>query len=148
MDLKQALIDSFTEIMPMFGITPVYDTEEVMERHEAAAQITVLIGLTVGIKGNIVLSLDKSTSLNIVSAMMGGMEVNEFDSMAKSALGELVNMVLGSAIQKLSSSILIDMSPPTLITGKRVSLMISRVKSCKLKFVAGENAYYISFSIE
>lgn len=148
MELKQVLINSFIETMSMFGISVSYESETEIECLESASQVNVLIGLTVGAKGNIVMGLDEPLAYKLASAMMGGMEVNEINPMVKSALGELLNIVLGSALQKLGPSSLIDISPPTLVTGKRLSLMISRVKAYRLDFAMDDEKYHISYAIE
>lgn len=47
-----------------------------------------------------------------------GMPVSEFDDMARSAISELGNMVMGNAATILSNNnVMIDITPPTIITG-------------------------------
>jgi chemotaxis protein CheX len=66
--------------------------------------------------------------------MMGGMKVGELDFMAKSALGELANMTIGSAIMKLRWDKTINLSPPTVIIGEAMNLTLSGNYSVKLMF--------------
>lgn len=88
-----------------------------------ACGVTALIGITGKIKGSAVISLDEKTVCNIVSIMMGGMEITEVDELAKSAIGEFANMLIGNAATLFSSkSIIIDITPPTIISGSNVSL--------------------------
>jgi len=148
MELKQALVESFVETLAMFGKSAIFQSEMEIEHLESASQVNVLIGLTMGAHGNVVLGLDETVALKLASAMMGGAEVAEIDSIVQSALGELLNMVLGSALQKIGPSNLIDISPPTLVTGSRITLMISRVRSYKLLFTMDDETYHISFSVE
>lgn len=148
MELKKVLIDSSMEVLPMFGIMPEFIEESEEPTLESANQFNVLIGLSNGLKGNIVMGISTQTALSIASAMMGGMEIAEIDLMVKSALGELANMLVGTALRKLGSEILIDFSPPTVVTGNRVFLMISRVKSYKLTFGLNNEKYHITFCIE
>ena len=148
MELKQALVESFVETLTMFGKSAIFESEMEIEHLESASQVNVLIGLTIGAHGNVVLGLDETVALKLASAMMGGMEVIEIDSIAQSALGELLNMILGSALQKMGPSNLIDITPPTLVTGRRINLMISRVKSYKLLFAMDDETYHISYSVE
>lgn len=134
MDIKKAIIEAAVETAQMFGLDILFN-EELEESHQFfGEQVNVLIGLADGIKGNIIMGFRKSTALNIVSAMMGGMDIKEFDFMAKSALGELANMTLGSALMKLKSDKVINLSPPTVAVGEDVALMVSGNNSTKFIF--------------
>lgn len=148
MDIKKALIDGFNEVLYQFGMNPLYVGETEEEKLASAQPVNVLIGLSVGIRGNIVLSLNQVTALKIVSAMMGGTVTGRLDDIAKSALAEFTNMVLGSAIAKLNSATKVDYSPPTVVIGKKLFLMISRLKAYKLSFELDEYLYDLSFCIE
>jgi len=89
-------------------------------------EISILIGITGDLKGRAVLSMNRSIGLKIVSSMMGGMEVKEFDEISKSALSEVGNMVMGNAATNLSSQeIKVDITPPTLMIGESFSIHTS-----------------------
>lgn len=89
----------------------------------SANNIIILIGITGDIKGQAILSLDKSMALNVVSKMMGGMEVKELDAISKSALSELGNMILGnSATLLFNAGVKVDITPPTLMIGDNLSV--------------------------
>lgn len=148
MDLKLSVTNSVDEIFPMFGLTAEFQGEIEEAQLSSANPVNVLIGLSGGIKGSIVIGLKRPTALKIVSSMMGGMEVNSLDSIAKSALGEAANMIVGSTVAKLQASNVITSSPPTLVTGERVFLVISRVKSRKLSFRMNDDMFNISYCIE
>lgn len=148
MDIKKALIDAIGEVLYQFGMNPLYIGESEEEKLASAHPVNILIGLSVGIRGNIVLGLTEVTALKIVSAMMGGTAANGLDDISKSALAEFTNMVLGSAIAKLNSSVKVDYSPPTVVVGKKLFLMISRLKAYKLTFELDEYLYDLSFCIE
>jgi chemotaxis protein CheX len=147
MDIKKALIDAIGEVLYQFGMNPLYVGETEEENLSSARPVNILIGLSVGMRGNIVLGLTQMTALKIVSAMMGG-AVSVLDDIAKSALAEFTNMVLGSATAKLNSSVKVDYSPPTVVVGKKLFLMISRLKAYKLSFELDEYLYDLSFCIE
>lgn len=148
MDIKKALIDGINEVLYQFGMNPLYVGETEEEKLSSAQPVNILIGLSAGMRGNVVLGLNQPTALKIVSAMMGGAAVNTLDDIAKSALSEFINMVLGSAIAKLNSITKVDYSPPTVVVGKKLFLMISRLKSYKLTFELDEYLYDLSFCIE
>ncbi len=146
--LKDVFVDAVNELLPMFGL----ESEFLCEMPESALlskePVNILLGLTCGLKGSIVLQLTKDASFKIVSAMMGGMEITELDMVAKSALGEFTNMLGGTALGKLNSEVFIDISPPTLAVGENIFLSISRVPAKKICFKFGDTEFNISYCIE
>ncbi len=82
------------------------------------SEVSVNVGITGDLKGQFVISLDKNTIKYIASQMMGGMEISDVE-MAKSAIGELSNMIMGTAGTKLSQlDKIIDITPPMILEGK------------------------------
>ncbi|OPJ57025.1 chemotaxis protein CheX [Alkalithermobacter paradoxus] len=80
--------------------------------------ISVNIGITGDLKGQLVIALGKNTIKYLAGQMMGGMEINDIE-MAKSAMGELGNMIMGTAATKLSQmQTIIDITPPMILEGK------------------------------
>lgn len=64
----------------------------------------------------------------IASLMMGGMPIPTLDEMAKSAVAELCNMILGNAGIFLSQiGTKIDVTPPTTLTGEKIKLSMNDV---------------------
>jgi len=91
----------------------------------ASDTVVVLIGLTGMARGNATLSLSANAACHIASVMMGGMPVPELDEIAKSAIGELCNMILGTSAMLLSrNGVIIDLTPPTVLTGENIQLSI------------------------
>jgi len=89
--------------------------------------VCVILGVVGQVHGQIIYGFDEGTAKNIVSKMMMGAEVLELDEMARSALGELGNMVTGKASIALESlGVKIDISPPTMVMAK--NLQISSIK--------------------
>lgn len=69
-------------------------------------------------KGDVVFGFPENVALKIVSGMMGGSVVTEFDEMSQSAISELGNMISGNASTILSNEgIVVDITPPTFIQG-------------------------------
>lgn len=74
------------------------------------------IGIIGQMKGNIVFGFPEGVALKIVSGMMGGFVVTEFDEMSQSAISELGNMISGNASSILyNEGIMIDITPPKII---------------------------------
>ncbi len=132
----------------MFGLVPEYQGDVVEPLLSSASEVNIIIGMSGGLRGNIVIGLDRIPALKVVSAMMGGMEISALDSMTKSALSELVNMLVGSALGKLSALTPTEISPPTLVTGYGVLLLISRLQSHRLIFDLGPAQLGIAYCLE
>lgn len=89
--------------------------------------VVVLIGLTGNIFGSVTINLSQKTACKIASIMMGGMPVLSLDEIAKSAIAELSNMILGNAGILLSKiNINIDVTPPAILTGDNIQLSIHK----------------------
>ena len=148
MDTSKAFIDAVGCTFPMFQLTPTFQGEAEEKVLASANQINTFISFTDGLKGTVVAGFTKATALKLVSAMMGGMEVTEFDEIAESAIAELMNMLVGSALNNLGSKVILDISPPTVANGDRMFLMLSRVKSIKLLFKLDNETFSVSYAIE
>ena len=87
--------------------------------------LVVLIGITGDIQGSVTISLNQDLACHVASLMMGGVAVPALDEMAKSAIAELCNMILGNAGILLSNiGLSINMTPPTTLTGENMQLSI------------------------
>ncbi|ERI95393.1 putative CheY-P phosphatase cheX [Clostridiales bacterium oral taxon 876 str. F0540] len=146
MDIKSAIVEAMIEISQMFGLNISFKGETTEGHQFTGEQVNVLIGLTDGIKGNVIMGFKKDTASSIVSAMMGGMEVKEFDFMAKSAIGELANMTLGSAVMKVKSSEVVNLSPPTVAVGQDMFLTVSGNSSTKMEFKLNNEVFNMILS--
>lgn len=92
--------------------------------------LTTIIGISGGIRGNIALSMPYDTAKKNASAMMMGMEIAEIDEISVSALGELTNMICGQAAIELSGHNLeACVTPPTIIHGDNMKIIISQVET-------------------
>ena len=75
------------------------------------------LGLVGNLTGTVVLNLEHSTALEIVSKMMM-MPVGVIDEIGQSAISELGNMIAGNAATVFASNnILIDITPPSYCLG-------------------------------
>lgn len=82
----------------------------------------IMIGVTGALRGRVIISMDEPVALATVSHMMG-MEITELDEIGQSALMEICNMMLGTAATILANNeLLIDITPPTLLTGTNMKI--------------------------
>ncbi len=91
----------------------------------------IMLGITGEISGQVCVVMGMNTAKDIASRMMMGMPVMELDDMARSALSELGNMIMGNAATLLfNNNISIDITPPTLLIG---SAIISSAETAVIK---------------
>lgn len=90
----------------------------VSKKIEAPYEITALIGLSGEAKGTVALSFPASTALNMVTKMLM-IESEEVDATVIDGVGEIVNIVAGSAKSKFvkADGKPIDLSLPNVILG-------------------------------
>ncbi len=148
MDIKQAFIDSVSEVLPMFGMTCAFRSEAEEALLASVNEINVLIGFTDGIKGSMLFALTKTAALRVASAMMGGMELDALEDMALSAVGEMANLFAGYMAGKMQDGPVINFSPPTLAIGENMFLMISRIKTTRLSFMLEGETFDLSYCLE
>lgn len=81
-------------------------------------QVALIIGVTGALYGHVVISTSMECALHVAAKMMMEEKLFEFDEYARSALGELANMITANAMISLAAAgYLCDITPPSVITG-------------------------------
>lgn len=118
----------------------------------SADEILIIIGLTGKMRGQVMISMSKSTMLDIASKMMLkmiGQGVDEINELAISAISELSNMILGNASTILSKKgICIDISPPSMLIGKAMEISSKDKTICIPLTVNNDGLIEINVSTE
>ena len=90
------------------------------------SDVVIFVGVTGAYRGQSVISMSVDTAKELSKRMMvnyGMAPSDELDELAKSALSELSNMIMGSASQYMAKNeYLVDITPPTLIVGMGLQL--------------------------
>lgn len=147
MKIREALLQGVQEVLSMFGMECQFDREAEETFLSSADQVNILISFQQTAKGNIILGMSYDAALIVVAKMFG--ESKEvLDSIGKSALAELANMIIGSAIGKLPAEKPVHFTPPTLVCGDHLFLWLSRMKATKLHFILDEHLFTLAYSIE
>jgi len=128
--LHEALKNSLT----MFGIEAMSPLSYQNSYHTIENHIVAIIGFTGEKKGTITLELDEKAFKKIIDTLMPKMNV-EYE-VKLSAISEIANILSGNFVSKAKLSG-VDITPPTMITGKNIRAII-----------ANTNTYYISCSID
>lgn len=88
----------------------------IQQATDACGNLTIAIGVTGDLSGDILYVFPKDTMLQMVKIMSGGMEVNEVDDFVTSAIGEISNIISGKALIALSEkNVACDILPPRVI---------------------------------
>ncbi len=130
--MKAEYINPFIEastriIEQATGLSARLGDISIKDRPYTEDSIIILIGLTGQISGTAVITFKKAIACKIASVMMMGMPVEQLDEIAKSAIGELCNMILGNTATIFSKNgINIDITPPTIFTGENMELSIHK----------------------
>jgi len=142
--------NSLKEVLEQFGVTEIEKDElKLKQNMHSETEVNINVGLVDDLQGNVSYGMSKKTACQIVSAMLGGNEVNELDEMATSGLSELANMAAGSATVNLSSLGLAgDISPPTIILGQNLYVVISQVQTVTLNMRTSLGTIQIDVGLE
>lgn len=125
--LVNPFIDAFTTVMPQMGFQEPKRTKmSVKEKIAESLGVSVIVGFTKQIRGNVVYNMSEDTAKYIASTMMMGMPVENFDEMAQSAISEMSNMLTANAATNLTAMGLeVDISTPSLSVGEKFQIKIS-----------------------
>lgn len=152
MDIQyiNSFISGLINVSGMLGIGELQRTNlSKKEKLQTDQDVNIIIGLAGGLQGNVVLSMYEATARNIASIMMGGMPVEQFDLIPRSALCELANMIAGNSVSNLEQiGVLVNITPPTLINGTNLVTMISQVETLVIQFSSNAGSLEMNVAIE
>ena len=143
-------LEALTKVLDQFGVSNIdIGKLEKKERMQVTFDVTAVVGLVGDIKGNVAYSLSQETAKKIIATMMPGRPVTDFDVLARSAIGELSNMVTGRASILLSNmGVNIDISPPSIIVGEEIVFIISPVQSIAVNMDTPAGRIEVNIEIE
>ncbi len=144
------VIDAFREILPQLGLADIQrGSVSVGTNSVESLGVTVIIGMTKGLRGNVAYNMTEATAMAIASAMMGGMTVTQFDDLPQSAISELVNMVTANAAIRFEQmNILVDISPPSLIVGVDFRTRLLQEKFLVIEMLANGHLIQLNLALE
>lgn len=113
--------------------------------------VAVIIGITGEIKGQAIFSMKEEVACDIVSKMMMDAVVSNLDDMAKSAISELTNMILGNAATIFSvEGVAVDITPPNVCIGSNLFFSISNSKTIcvPIEYIDGRTLMELNIAIK
>ena len=91
---------------------------ETVDSPVAVLEVAVIVGITGNLEGRVLFEFSSRTALEIASVMNFGERFDEFNSMVRSTLSELGNLIAGRAVTLLNDSGAdLHISPPILMCG-------------------------------
>ncbi len=111
--------------------------------------LVIIVGITGEIRGQAVISMSLKMAKTVASNMMMGMPVEEIDEIAKSALSELGNMIMGNAATLIyNTGVAIDITPPTLMIGEKMQISSSDMQVVGVPLHCSDGDVTIDVSME
>ena len=151
MDAKliNPFVDAVSVILPQMGLQDISRSKvSVKEKNVKSLGITVLVGITKQVRGNVAYNMPEDTAKFIASTMMCGMPVESFDDMAQSALGELANMITATAATKLAElGFEVDISTPSISIGDGFSVKISAEQFLCIEMAVADKPLELNISL-
>ena len=142
-------LNACTIVMPQLGFTSVVKKNLTVADKVNAQGVAVSVGIIGDIKGTVVYNFSEESAKMIASKMMFGMEVPAFDDMAQSAISELTNMLTANAsieFSKIGKNI--NISTPTLVTGKELGIKVTAKKILVVELDADGIQVLVNIGIE
>jgi len=148
--LINPFIDAFMTIMPQVGFQNIARGKvSLKEKAADSLGVTVLVGLTKEIRGNVAYNMSDETARAIASTMMCGMPVATFDEMAQSAISELSNMLTANSATNLTAlGIEVDISTPSLTIGDGFTVKISDAQYVAIEMMADGHTVEINIALK
>lgn len=85
--------------------------------------IAIIIGVTGGLSGQVALVLPRECAKQIAAKLLMEERMHEFDEIARSALGEIANMITAHATIGLSDAgCVCDITTPTVVAGSGIAM--------------------------
>lgn len=149
-NLINPFVVALGEVLPQLGFKNIIRGNlAVKEEMVDSRGVTVLIGMTNQIRGNIAYNMTEQTAKKIASTMMMGMAVAEMDSMAQSAISELVNMVTANATMNFEKQgLVVDISPPSLVMGHDFKAKLSDGRFLSLELLVDSEPLELNVKLE
>ena len=148
--LVNPFIDAFISVMPQIGFPiPKRTRAYVQNKVITNFGVSVMLGFTKQIRGNVVYNMNEDTAKFIASTMMMGMPVAEIDAMAQSAISEMSNMLAANTATNITALELeVDISTPSLTVGKGSQIKLSSGQFLTIEMDLGGHKVDIAIAVD
>ncbi len=99
--------------------------------------ISIVIGITGGIRGQVVYSMDQTFAYAVAKAMIPNKLPSELKKLTNSAVSEIANMITGQAsIALAGENDLIHLTPPAVFSGSDMTVDFLSIPTLCLSFIS------------
>jgi chemotaxis protein CheX len=110
--------------------------------------ISIIIGVTGVVKGQVVYSMDSNVAYEVAKAMLPGKLPVDLKRLTNSAVSELANIITGQAsIILAGDKQRIDITPPAVLIGNPVSFDFISIKSICLTFLSAIGSIEVNIAL-
>jgi chemotaxis protein CheX len=110
--------------------------------------ISIIIGVTGPIKGQVVYSLDSNFAYSVTKAMLPTKLPAELKKLTHSAVSEIANIITGAAsIELAGEDKLISITPPTVFTGPALQIDFLNLPTISLSFLSEIGSLEINIAL-
>lgn len=148
--LVNPIIDAFMEVMPQMGFpVPRRLRVYLQNRNVISNGVTVTVGFTRQMRGNVIYNMSEETAKFIASTMMMGVPVTQFGELVQSAIREMCNMLTARAATNFTQMGLeVDITTPKLKIGEDITTKISDEHYLNVEMDLGGHRMDIALSVD
>lgn len=112
-------------------------------------EVNVVIGVTGDLTGQIIFCLSEATALVFASKMLMNLTTDSLNELAKSAICEMANIILGNAVTALGErGYFCNLTPPALLIGKDVIVSTQVLKFLVIPLETKEGRITINVALQ
>ena len=139
---------SFYVLETVLGERPIQGDVVMQANTFASQQCSVVCGVSGQVHGQVIYGMSLLTADKIASTMLG-QTIKSFDDLAASAIGELGNMISGSAMQNLAEiGWICDITPPTILRGNNVKISTISIPAIVLPLKLEQGDVFVTIGIK
>ena len=148
--LVNPIIDAFMEVMPQMGFAmPKRLRVYLQERNVISRGVTIKVGITKQLRGNVIYNMTTDTAKYIASTMLLGVPVEKFNDMAQSAIREIANMLTARAATNIAQmGFEVDITTPELIIEEDYTIKISDAQYLTVEMDLGGNRIDVALFVD
>lgn len=110
--------------------------------------VSIIIGITGPIKGQVVYSMDSNFAFNVTKAMIPNKLPAEIKKLVNSAISELANIITGQAsIDLAGEDMAISITPPAVFSGEGIRVDFLNIPTICLSFISEYGVMEINIAL-
>lgn len=147
--IVNSFFDSLNEVFNMFTGESIHKKDSSLKTSPLPGDtdVHIFLGVTGDLQGAIFFSVSHANGLRLAS-LMAGMDFEQYDDLASSALQELLNITSGRAMTRFSDmGLSADITPPSFLKGSSMELRVP-YPMLRLELAVGDTDFYMNLSLK